>query len=435
MSHQTKQAFNLPDTDREFLTRMLTGGAAVGTSAALATATLNHLNQLRKERQRQKALDDDVLTVKVRRPPPQQSKYASDDVEKSAMVTGGVGMAGGALAMLGSYAAVHKAYQEMKRKRLQKILDQAQVAYADVQDLETRTAKQASEGRRPMGPVDFASSAPIAATLLLALGGAGLSNAWLNKTFPATKPAKPPNPRRVVLKYIDDEDQEEKTASFNEDSGFELVVRTVLAGMQKSAESDLRNIVTACAEGRAEEIADNLELSVETGLDLVKGASTGLSPEDELLGTMIALRHPVLGPTVKTLAAAEYAEMSPGLFKLASQMEEDLRDYAAAIACTAAEMTRTESLEKAASVIDQADPEILRQLMEYLHEGGETQEAQEDLDDLNVGGVDTNSMEDVGDSETPSDDPVDSLLSGGPPVEEVEEPLEPPQALPPGLVV
>ena len=399
----------------------------MGTSAALATATLNHLNQLRKERQRQKTLDDDVLTVKVRRPPPAHSKYASEDMEKSAMVTGGVGMAGGALAMLGSYAAVHKAYQEMKRKRLQKILDQAQTAYADVQDLETRTAKQAAEGRRPMGPIDFAASAPIAATLLLALGGAGLSNAWLNKTFPATKPAKPPNPRRVVLKYIDDEDQE-KTASFNEDSGFELVVRTVLAGMRKSAESDLRNIVTACAEGRAEELADNLELSVETGLDLVKGASAGMSPEDELLGTMIALRHPVLGPTVKTLASAEYAEMSPGLFKLASQMDEDLRDYAAAIACTAAELTRTESQEKAASVIDQADPEILRQLMEYLQAGGETQEAQEDLDDLNVGGVDTNSMEGAGDTETPSDDPVDSLLSGGEPVEETEEPLEPPQA-------
>ena len=202
----TKQAFNLPDTDKDFLMRMLTGGAAIGTSTALATATLNHLNQLRRERQRQKTLDDDVLTVKVRRPPQEQSKYASGTVEKSAMVTGGVGMAGGALAMLGSYAAVHKAYQEMKRKRLQKILDQAQVAYADVQDLETQTAKRAGdEGRRPMGPVDFMAASPIAATLLLALGGAGVTNAWLNKTFPATKPARPSKPRRVVLKYIDDE--------------------------------------------------------------------------------------------------------------------------------------------------------------------------------------------------------------------------------------
>lgn len=427
-NQQTKKAFNIPDTDRDFLVRMLTGGAAVGTSAALATATLNHLNQLRKERQRQKTLDDDVLTVKVKRPPPARSKYATAAHEKSAMVTGGVGMAGGALAMLGSYAAVHKAYKEMKKRRLQKILDQAQVAYADVQDLEARNTKQAAEdGRRPMGPLDFASSAPIAATLLLALGSAGLSHAWLNKTFPSVKPAKPPNPRRVVLKYIDEEDGPEKTASFNEDSGFELVVRTVLAGMPKSAESDLRNIVTACAEGRAEELAENMELSVETGLDLVKGASTGLSPEDELLGTMIALRHPVLGPTVKTLASAEYVEMSPGLFKLASQLDEDLRDYASAVACTAAELIRTDSMEKAAAVIDQADPEILRQLMEYLQGGGETDEAKEDLDDLNVGGVDTNSVEDVADTEASTDDPVDSLLSGGEPAVETEEPVEPNQ--------
>lgn len=415
----TKQAFNLPDTDKDFLMRMLTGGAAIGTSTALATATLNHLNQLRRERQRQKTLDDDVLTVKVRRPPQEQSKYASGTVEKSAMVTGGVGMAGGALAMLGSYAAVHKAYQEMKRKRLQKILDQAQVAYADVQDMETQTAKRAGdEGRRPMGPVDFMAASPIAATLLLALGGAGVTNAWLNKTFPATKPARPSKPRRVVLKYIDDEEQE-KVASFDENSGFELVVRTVLAGMEKSAESDLRNIVTACAEGRAEELAENMELSVETGLDLVKGASAGLSPEDELLGTMIALRHPVLGPTVKTLASAEYAEMSPALFKLASQMDEDLRDYAAAVVCTVGELTRTESQEKAASILEQADPQILRQLMEYLQAGGETEEASEELDDMNTGGVMTNSVEGVDNEDNPTDDPVDSLLSGGD-TEEIE---------------
>lgn len=421
----TKQAFKLSDTDREFLIRKVSGGAAIGTAAALTTATLNHLNQLRRERERQKTLDDDVLTVKVRRPPQTVSKYAQ---EKSAMVTGGVGLAGGTLAMLGSYAAVHKMYQEAKRKRLQKMLDEAQMSYADVQSLETRAVKQAStDGRRPMGPVDFATSAPIAATILLALGGAGLTNQWLNKTFPAAKPARSAKPRRVVLKYVDDDEDQEKTASFNEDSGFELVVRTVLAGMEKSAESDLRNIVTACAEGRAEEISDNMELSVETGLDLVKGASAGLSPEDELLGTMIALRHPVLGPTVKTLAAAEFAEMSPSMFKMASMMDEDLRDYAAAIACTAGEITRAESVEKSASIIDQADPEILRQLMEYLQAGGETQEAQEDLDDLNVGGVDTNSLEEEGDTETPSDDPVDSLLSGGPPEEETEETLEPPQ--------
>lgn len=406
-----KQAIS--DVDKKLLQKYLVGGAALGGGTAVLTSMLNHWNQLSKERQRQKSLDDDVLTVKVRRP----------DQPKQATVTGGLALSGGALSMLASYAAVRKAYAKMKKNRMQDLLDKSQTNFAQVSAEEAE--KKAAEGR-PMGLMDVLTSSPVAAALLLGVGSAGLSNAYLNKTYPATKPARPTKPRKVVLKYVDDEG-EDKEASFDQLSGFEHLVRTVYQVKQAEA-TDVQNIVRACAEGRVEELADNLsELPAEEALDLIKGASEDLDDQQMLLGTALAVRHPVVGPVTQLLAAADYQDMAPSYCKMASQLEEHDQLALAGLVCEVGRTFRCGEKRASALLEGQDHQELLAQLAQILQKGGpmedpQQDEAEEDLEVMGRGGETDNAVDDQESPEEAAqrmgvgsahDDIVDELMGGG----------------------
>jgi len=399
-----KQA-EFSQADLQLLRSYATGGLAIGSGTALATAMLNHWKQLSNERMKSQQLDDDVLTVKVKRP-----------ATKQAMVSGGLGLATGALTTLGSYAAVRAAYQEMKKRRMQKLLDEAQVNFAELSSEEAQ--QKLASGGRPMSLTDVLTASPVAATLLLALGSAGLANTYLKKNFPSTKPAKPIKPRRVVLKYMDDE--QEKEASLDEDSGFELMVKTVLAG-QKEAH-DLRDLVGACASGRAQEVEDNLGTGTELALDLIKGASAGMSDTDYDLGVSLAVRHPVIGPVTKLLASAEMLDMAPSHLKMAQALSETDQLVLAGLFCAVGDADRWDGQDKLASMLE-TNPEVLSQLVKALRgqdEDPEVEEAKDDLEVMGQGGAVDNS---VSEKETPEqaaqrmgvgsaeDDVIDELFS------------------------
>lgn len=417
-----KQA--LSDVDKQLLQKYLVGGAALGGGTAVLTSMLNHWNQLSKERARQQSLDDDVLTVKVRRP--------GQDVTKQATVTGGLALSGGALSMLASYAAVRKAYTKMKKNRMQDLLDQSQTNFAQSSAEE---AEKLASGGRPMSVMDLLTSSPVAAALLLGVGSAGLSNAYLNKTYPATQPARPTKPRKVVLKYVDDEG-EDKQASFDELSGFEQLVRTVYQVKQAEV-SDLQNIVRAVAEGRVEELADNLsELPAEEALDLIKGASADLDNHQLMLATAIATRHPVVGPTTRLLASADLHDLAPSYCKMANQLEEHDRLALAGLVCEVGRAFRCGEKRATQLVEGQDHQELLQQLAQILQQDPQdpqTEEAEEDLESMSRGGATDNAVDD---EETPeeaaqrmgvgsaNDDIVDELLGGGQAVDPATAPPE-----------
>ena len=310
-------------------------------------------------------------------------------------MTGGLGMAAGVLGVVGSYAAVRKMYQNLKKRRMQKLLDDAQIGFAETSAQEADAAKQASQqppaakpNGRPFGMLDTITSSPVAATLLLMLGSGALTHSYLNKTFPAVKSAKPPTPKRVIVKYRDPEEEDvEKTASFSEDDGFEFIIKTLLAGMAEKSASDLANIIYACAEGRSREIEESLEFGLDTSLDLIKGASIGSLSDDQVnLGISLALRNPVLEPTVKLLACAEWNDMTPSSVKLASTLEDDQRASLAGLVCALGLTTRVTS-EKHASQMMEANPELIQELLQQI--SPEAGGALGDLQEEDSSGVDT----------------------------------------------
>jgi hypothetical protein len=430
LTPQTKPI--LPDVDKQMLIKFLLGGAAIGGSAAVGTSLLNHLGQMSQEGLRKKQLDDDTITVYLNRKKDKEktnSKYASE-MEKEAFMTGGAGVATGVLSTLGSYALVRQMYQEMKKRRMQKMLDEAQVGFADTSMEEADAAlKQANQGGRPFGPGDLLTSSPVAAALLTMIGTGALSNSYLNKTFPAVRSAKPSKPRRIVVKYKDEEQEEEKTASFSENDGFENMVRLVLAGMHDKSASDLANIVYACAEGRADEVVDSTEFGIEPALDLIKGASTNeITSEALTAGIALAVRHPGLEHTVKTLACSEWNELSPSSIKLASSLTKDASSTLEAMMCMLGAASRgtaadgASMTEKQASQLVDDNPELLQQLLAQLAPESE-------LDANDSVGVDSGNAvqgsteelhpvhEQVANSigeESADDDIIDEIMAGSP---------------------
>lgn len=369
---------NLTNVDRNLILRFLAGGAAAGTAAAATTSLLNHLNQLGREAKNDTSTDDDVLTVKMRRPRGQ---------EKAAMMTGGTAVAGGVLSALGSAALLRKAYRSIKRKRLQEMLDASQVGFADA------AAEEASKsaGMRGFHASDFVTAAPVASTLLLMLGSGVLANAYLNKTFPTASNSRKPNPRRVVFRYMD-EDEQEKTASCDMDAGFEHMVSTILAHhCQDKVASDLSNLVAAVGEGRSDEVIEALALGANEALDLLKGASAHTPPD--AMSVALAVRHPVLGPITKTLAALDWNDMSPGGVKMASTLPEDEAALMAALTCTVGEVTRAYNIKQASAIVE-GNPEVAEELARVLAEQEGDPEAAAVIDGIeqNSGdaGVDAN---------------------------------------------
>jgi hypothetical protein len=428
------------EKDVDMIRQWLTGGAALGLSAAAGTSLYNHLNQLAKDRQRDKRLDDDILTVKVRRPALEKSgawplgllkvlglgaaggvgyKMITDP-DEGASIGPGLAVAGGTLSLLGSYAAARKGYQALKKKRNQAILDRAQTHFADLTRAESGTEKYAN-----MSFGDAMQGMGVGIPLLLALASGGITYKYLDKTHPLAKPARPTKPRKVVLQYVDDEDGQKKTAAYDRDSGFECLVKLVISG-QKQA-SDLSDLVCACADGRAQELEEAvIDLGAETALDLVKGATRTLDDEELVMGTALAVRSPGLSDTVKTLACAEYQDLFPAFSKMAAAMDEEERDRAEMLVCVWEDLNRWPNI-KSASQVPERRPELSKELARVLREqqtlDGPDPDTEYQLDTMGQGGAVDNGV-DRSDEEDPDevakamgegaamDDVVDQILGG-----------------------
>lgn len=295
------------DTDKRIIAKYLLGGAAVGGSLGVGSALMNHIKTMNTESARKRKADDDIIYVDVAKP-------------KAAAVTGGVAMAGGLMSALGSYALVRKAYQDMKKKQVQKELDEAQRRFVRLSAEEGDLSLGKTATARNMTPGEAILGSPVAASLLLMLGSGAFMNHYLNKTNPALKRPISDSPKKIMIRY-NDEEEAEKEASLDFHAALEQFIHTTanFPGLDKKA-SDLYHIVSACAQGRSKELSDNIQnLGVDTALDLIKGAS--VDADRLYAGSVIAANDPTISPVVGLMACAEFNEAAPSFAKKASALD------------------------------------------------------------------------------------------------------------------
>ena len=504
-----KKAEILDERGRRLIGKYLLGGAAAGTSAALATSLVNYYRTLQREADAASdtSKDDDILYLNLRQNPtnaPKKVKGTQASQEaKTASISGGLAITGGALAGLGSYAAVRKLYQDYKKKRLQEQLDAAQQGFFDVvsqeasaekrafmglppgvgaaiasagahaqqaepkpknrvydkanwhvddgtipphilellrilqekkmlneygssiaavpdgeisltsemltpegqQFLESdenagllNNAKRAAEDGKPMGGVEFATSMPVTLTLLAALASGALTHRALEKTFPRAKKPQSPEPKKIVIRNQEDPSfyetvQEEddngdpipKEASYHSRNdydtycdGLELLVHMCLGREKVANVSDLHNMVGAIAEGRKQEVIDNvMSLGFDAAMDLCKGAYENIkkaSPQDIAIAVGTCVHTPELQSITSVLAASEYDDMAPHFSKVAASQPENIQKVLCKIAGNLGAYGRSCIFENAEITMKEAaappmDVEQLLELIQMLQQG------------------------------------------------------------------
>ncbi len=305
----------LSQADWALIRNFLTGGAAIGAGAGMVTSLANQLSDTKREADEKSVQDKDQLKVVLQRPP---TKLAS-------WLRGPAAMTGALLAGGASYAAVRAIHQAIKKKELEKQLQQSQTAYLNVLDDESQGEKRAAAvERKGMGIGEVATSVPLSVALLVGLSSAALANQALKRTFPDRKSGLRMTPRRVVVERQEDADPEPE--------GFEVVPTEKLAAARallyetvagfRTGQSDTEDFLAATAAGRFDELTKVASVGdVFSIFDAAKGAAH--VPVSDLrikLASMRIANDYSIAHAVEVMAAAEFLEHSPMLFKLAAAL-------------------------------------------------------------------------------------------------------------------
>ena len=341
-------------------------------------------------------------------------------------------MTGGILGAAGSYALVQAVYNHLKKKRHQKMLDEAQGEALEA--AEGEMAKNAAK----MGFYDLVTAFPVAVPLLAALASGGVAYAALNKTFPTVKRPKSKYPKRIrqvsstgEVSDYEDEDEALKSAADHaserdcQDAAHEFLMLVVdQMGLEKKAEicltSDILNRVAK--DGTVKPLADlQKQGGMEALIEAVKGASD--EPVDhaqKALAAAVLCKSARLAPVVRSIASAEYQELAPHVYDLALSMGEEKMDKFAGIApLMHFAYFRPTILEKSAA----ANP-LLEELQQLVEAGGHVSpDTEEILTSDSTGGfaedAEGEDSEDATDAlgeeeiETEDTDPVDALIDAG----------------------
>lgn len=349
-----KKADFLQPRDLTLLKHWLVGGAALGGSAALGTSLINYIRGLKEEAEAGDGKDDeDTLYINMGKGP-----------VKSAVIGGGIAMTGGLLAAGGAYAAIRAAYQQIKRRQLEERLADAQQGFVDVLDQEKGASTKA------MGGVEMATSLPVAATLLLGLGSAALTNAYLKRVFPPAKAPLRRDPKRIVIRQgglepereldvVDQKPQppENQDPDLNKearDNGLEFLLRHSLMLEKAGSCTGLRDLVGALSVGRHDEL---VALATEghdldTILALTKGAGACLEEPFTSAAISLAVKSSAFRPVITALVAADFLDRCPSMTKLAAGVPESLQARMIDGICALGEASRHQAFAPYAEAFD-----------------------------------------------------------------------------------
>lgn len=337
------------EQDKQLILNYLKGGMYLGGSAALTTSLVKYLKDMKARSDKYKkdeAADDDVLYVDL---PANKAANFTEMIENavSYLSAPGVATTAGILGAGGSYYAIRKLFQHLKRKELQEEMDTAQRTFVNSLNEENELNKQATQKGTSLTPGELLLAYPVTMTLLASLAAGGLTYNALDKAFPTIKQPQRLAPKKVVLRRrqtpagvedsVDDStsaSNAKEAAELDEafDSGMELLAHTIC--LTKQANSDIADIVGAVASGRHDEFTDNLlTYGLDMAMDSIKGASEiKVTEQQRALAIGRCIKSAALAPTFRLLVAAEYNDMVPNMVKMSSQVNEDIRDCLVKIA-------------------------------------------------------------------------------------------------------
>lgn len=341
----------LTDTEKIMLMKLLVGGAAAGGAAGLLTSYGNQIKTLKDRAD--EAVEDPY--IEIPKPPVPGVKMAASD---SPHVDRPPGLTALSLALpaLGipaifTYAAARKAWQNSKKKELEKDLENSQEAYLDAitKGAAAKTPQEKlmdPEGRSILSPEAWGMLAG-GVIPLSTLAAAFMTNKVLDKSFPKAKqkPRRMLRIRRQAEQLPGDvhdseaaeEDGYEKEAAYYElddTDAVEFLVRTVLGNPKIAAESQLPKLLLRGSEDYNRTSNTFMFRGVDEGFNHVKSASGSWADElDRAAGIHLMVKSAAMGPTVALLAAAEFANAHPALCDQARQIDprvgEELEKFAA----------------------------------------------------------------------------------------------------------
>jgi len=369
MSENTKQA----GVDWPTVLKMLAGGAFLGSGIGAGTSYLNQLGNLKEDSIPE---GDDKNTLYINLPGRQATptmpakgtrKRASDENSGLTYALGGAGMIAGTYA---AYNVIRSAYQNSRKRQLQKELDQAHQVYMGKLSDSASLEKGASQ----FPPLSKGVGLAYLALLATGVGSGIVANKILDKQMPPIEAPNRYEPKKIVIRTKSNPDESsEKEAS----SGFEVgpdeieaLLRQHLEDDKRASVSGFKDLVAAAAQGRCREIQDNVD-DLDTLLDMVKGASlTKVSVWKKNLAITWLAAEPEVSETIAPVLAAEFADANPGLFKMALWTEPRMHKALAGLVKAAVVETRRAiyaqvvgQVKQAETVFDRFIPEPAESLM------------------------------------------------------------------------
>ena len=306
----TKQA----GVDWPSVLKMLAGGAFVGTGIGAGTSLINQLGNLRQESAPEPEDKNTLYLNLPPRPAPAKSRRIKNASDQNSAATFALSGAGAIAGTYMAYNVIRNAYQNARKRQLAKELDSAHNVYLGKLSDSAELGKSASQ----FPALSRGVGAAYLALLLTGVGSGIVANKVLNKQFPTIKEPERFGPKRIVIrsKAPDDDTSpgEDKEANTDEIEG---LLRYHMADEKRAAVSGFADLVAAAAQGRCQEIQDNIE-DVDTLMDLVKGASyDSVDPWKKNLAITWLAADPEISETLAPVLASEFADSCPGLFKLA----------------------------------------------------------------------------------------------------------------------
>lgn len=337
------------------------GGALTGAAISALYNYIKNTKQLSKDIGEDTSADDDVLYIKGKKKRTKQASelfppHAEPNIELGNDSTDQkmLQLIAGTVGGIAGYKGIKSLYKHIQNKQLQEELDDAQVAYMTnlQQKRDTDAKKYASlEKAAEVGsgsPMSSGMVLPASALLLLALASGVMSYRTLDQTFPGRKRKGVVQGKKMPVGGKDLKVSPQKikvlgkgnkvVKTMDADGGpteadkIESMVRSASADPDVCKQAGFDDLFSALRDGRANEIKSNLQYGINHVFDTIKGASAKpVTDSQKNMAVGFLVRDPMLKEAFTPLFASEYANMTPSIYKAASNLSEEEQDLLADI--------------------------------------------------------------------------------------------------------
>ncbi len=329
---KTMQSIKQAAVDWPTVLRTLAGGGLLGAGVGATTTLLNHLHTLQaKARQSQNPeADDNVVYLNLQ--PGGLHKAAHSNNAATFALSGLGGLAG----TYAAYNLVREMHQNLRKKQLQKELEQSQQIYLDTLGGRAKLAGEFSLMSKGVG------SAYLMA-LLAAMGSGVVTNRILQKQFPPIKDPNRDRPKRIVIRSAP---PEPAPAPEESPEATEALLRTQLGNSKAAAASGFADLVNFAAMGKCAQIREVLSRPQTHNVALLMRTVAGArrvktSSVHRNLALSWLAYDPLVSQSIRPLLAAEFYDWGGGLTKLSSYLDREDRAVGDALVGIAQEVTRS----------------------------------------------------------------------------------------------